>query len=289
MAAEITQAPPDGGEFPVELAEKRARWRPGYTVVVLRIAVIGLLIGLWQIMSGPILPQYAVSQPSQVAVALWDLLTSSSGWSDIRTTAFEVVVGFILGVALGTALALVLGSVPLAGRVFEPLIAAVNGIPKIALAPLFLLFFGIGDWSKIAIAVTSVSFVMFYNLYIGLRLVEPRLVESVRIMGGRSRHVLTYVTVPSLAAPFFAGLKSGAPLAILGVIAGEFIAAFNGVGHLLFTDANDLDAAGTFAGLIILVAMSLLINGILTWLDNAALQRLGLAARAQTPGRRPRR
>lgn len=289
MATEMTQALPDGAELPAELTGKRQRWRPGHTVVVLRIAVVGVLIGLWQIMSGPVLPQYAVSQPSQVAVALGDLLTSSAGWSDIRTTAFEIALGFIFGVALGTALALVLGSVPLAGRVFEPLIAAVNGIPKIALAPLFLLFFGIGDWSKIAIAVTSVSFVMFYNLYIGLRLVEPKLVEGVRIMGGRGRHVLAYVTIPSLAAPFFAGLKAGAPLAILGVIAGEFIGSFNGVGHLLYTDANDLDAAGTFAGLIILVAMALIMNGILTWLDNAALRRLGLAARARTPGRRARR
>ena len=109
MAAEITQALPDGADLPVELTEKRHRWREGHTVVALRIAVVGVLIGLWQLMSGPVLPQYAVSQPSQVAVALWDLITSSAGWSDIRTTAFEIVLGFILGVALGTALALVLG------------------------------------------------------------------------------------------------------------------------------------------------------------------------------------
>lgn len=254
-------------------------WRGTALVAGLRLAVIAVTLVLWQVMSGPVLPEYAVSKPTDVSHALWKLLGSSTGWTDIKTTAFEIVAGFGIGVAIGTVLGLVLGSVPLAGRVFEPLIAAVNGIPKIALAPLFLLFFGIGPMSKITIAAAGVAFVVFYNVYLGLRLRERELVEIVQVMGGRRHHVLSYVTLPTLAAPFFAALKTGGPLAILGVIGGEFIASTDGIGHELFTAATNLDAPTEFAGLIILVAMTLILNGILTGLDTLALKRLGLGDR----------
>jgi NitT/TauT family transport system permease protein len=254
------------------------------SVVALRLAVIALCLVLWQVMSGPVVPEYAVSKPTQVWDALRTLLGSSVGWIDIRTTSFEVAVGFGVGVAVGTVLGLVLGSFPLAGRVMEPLVAAVNGVPKIALAPLFVLFFGIGSWSKIYIAATGVAFVVFYNIYLGLRLRERELVEIIEVMGGRRHHVLSYVTIPTLAAPFFAALKAGGPLAILGVIGGEFIASSEGVGHELFTAAMNLDAASEFAGLIVLMAITLILNGVLTQLDNFALKRLGLATRR--PSRR---
>lgn len=273
-------------EVPVAAGRRNSRWRGTVTVVVLRLAVIALCLVLWQVMSGPVIPEYAVSRPTDVFDALRKLLGSSSGWTDIKTTSFEVVIGFGIGVVIGTVMGLVLGSFPLAGRVMEPLVAAVNGVPKIALAPLFVLFFGIGSWSKIYIAATGVAFVVFYNLYLGLRLRERELVEIIQVMGGRKHHVLSYVTIPTLAAPFFAALKTGGPLAILGVIGGEFIASSEGVGHELFTSAMNLDAATEFAGLIVLMAITLILNGLLTQLDKFALKHLGLATRRPS-GQRP--
>ncbi|MFZ3555151.1 ABC transporter permease [Streptomyces sp. BH055] len=259
------------------------RWRGTPTVIALRILVIVVALALWQVMSGPVLPEYAVSKPTDVFDALTGMLGSASGWTNIRVTAVEVLAGFGLGVAAGTVMGLVLGSFPLLGRVLEPLVAALNGIPKIALAPLFLLFFGIGSWSKITIAMTGVAFVVFYNIYLGLRQRERELVEVVQVMGGRRHHVLGYVTIPTLAAPFFAALKTGGPLAILGVIGGEFIASSEGVGHELFTSAQNLDAPNEFAGLIVLVALTLALNGVLSALDTYALKCLGLAPRRNRP------
>ncbi|MFJ8951337.1 ABC transporter permease [Streptomyces sp. NPDC102381] len=259
------------------------RWGGIGTVIVLRVLVIVAALALWQLMSGPVVPEYAVSKPTAVAQSLADMLGSAAGWTDIKVTTVEVLAGFGLGVAIGTVMGLVLGSFPLLGRVLEPLVAAINGIPKIALAPLFLLFFGIGSWSKITIAMTGVAFVVFYNIYLGLRMRERELVEVVQVMGGQRHHVLGYVTIPTLAAPFFAALKTGGPLAILGVIGGEFIASTEGVGHELFTAAQNLDAAAEFAGLIVLVVLTLLLNGVLTALDTYALKTLGLAARRR-PG-----
>ncbi|MEV4285838.1 ABC transporter permease [Nonomuraea bangladeshensis] len=267
----------------VVITERKTDWRQSQVVLVLlRVVVIAVALGLWQVLSGPVLPEYAVSKPSEVAGALGDMLGSASGWNDIRATVIEVAAGFGLGVLLGAVVGLVLGSFPLLGRVLEPLIAAFNGIPKIALAPLFLLFFGIGAWSKITIAMIGPAFVMFYNVYLGLRLRERELVEIVQVMGGRRHHLLVYVTIPTLAAPFFAALKTGGPLAILGVIGAEFIASTEGIGHGLFTSAMNLDAATEFAGLMVLITMTLILNGTLTWLDKLALRRLGL-----TPRRRP--
>jgi len=278
----LTEKAGNGLEAPPSARRTRARWSErGLTVIGLRIVVVLVVIGCWQFASGRLLPDYAISSPTEVVTALRQYLGSSSGWLDIETTGEEIIVGFALGVLLGTVMGLVLGSFRLAGQVLEPLIAAVNGIPKIALAPLFLLFFGIGEWSKIAIATTGVSFVVFYNLYLGLRLRERELVEIVQVMGGRRHHVLSYVTLPTLASPFFAALKTGGPFAILGVIGGEFIASSQGVGHELFTAAENLDAASEFAGLIVLVVMTLILNGLLTSLDKFVLKHLGLAARTR--------
>jgi NitT/TauT family transport system permease protein len=278
----MTEKAGNGLEAPAAAGRVRARRRSrGLLVIGLRLVVVVLVIGFWQLASGRLLPDYAISSPTEVVTALRQYLGSSAGWLDIQTTGEEVVLGFGLGVALGTVMGLVLGSFRLAGQVLEPLIAAVNGIPKIALAPLFLLFFGIGQWSKITIAMTGVSFVVFYNIYLGLRLRERELVEIVQVMGGRRHHVLSYVTIPTLASPFFAALKTGGPLAILGVIGGEFIASSQGVGHELFTAAENLDAASEFAGLIVLVAMTLILNGVLSWLDRFVLKQLGLAPRSR--------
>ncbi|HEY3868791.1 MAG TPA: ABC transporter permease [Actinocrinis sp.] len=260
------------------------RWNATGSVVAMRVVVIAACVGLWQLASGRLVPDYAISNPGEVSKALWRVISSAQGWTDIQTTASEVVTGFAIGVGLGLAVGLILGSLALAGRVLEPLVAAVNGIPKIALAPLFLLFFGIGQWSKIWIAATGVAFVVFYNVYLGLRLRERELVEIVQVMGGKRRHVLSFVTLPSLAAPFVAALKTSGPFAILGVIGGEFVASINGVGHELFTASTNLDAPDEFAYLIILVAMTLVLNGVLSFLDGFAQRRLGLA-----PRRAPRR
>lgn len=246
-------------------------------VLLLQAGVVVLCLVLWQVLSGPVLPNYAVSNPKDIADSLGSLLGSSAGWSDIRTTAVEILLGFLVGVAIGTVGAIVLGSIRLAGQVLEPLVAALNGIPKVALAPLFLIFFGIGETSKIAIAATMVAFVVFYNVYYGMRTVRTELAQLVTLMGGRHIDTLRYVTLPSLVTPFFAGLKAGGPLAIIGVVIGEFLASFNGVGHLLFVDGNDLNSAGVFSGIVILVVIALILNGLLSLLDGLVSRMLGLS------------
>lgn len=244
---------------------------------VYRVILVAVVIGVWQVSSGTsALPTYAVSSPRDIAVTLWQFLHTSAGWADIQTTSTEIVEGFLAGVIIGAIVALLLGGTRVVGQVLEPFVAALNSIPKIALAPLFLLFFGIGELSKVAIAATMVAFIVFYNMYYGMRTVSRELENIVKLMGGKRWDLLRYVTLPSLVSPFFSGLKAGAPLAVIGVIIGEFLASFNGIGHVLLVDGNDLDASGVFAGIVILVVISLVINGLLTALDSFVSHRLGL-------------
>ena len=246
----------------------------GWSIPLMRAGVIVVSLFLWQFASGLLLPDYIISNPVSVAQRTMATLSTAAGWLDIWTTTIEVVLGFVLGILCGVVGGLFFGTFRTAGLVFEPLIAAVNGIPKIALAPLFLIFFGLGIWSKVAIAVMSVAFVMFYNIYLGMRMIPADLADIVRVMGGDRRHVFIYVVGPALIPPFLAGLKAGGPLAMLGVIAGEFVASYEGIGHALAQSAASFDAAGAFSGLVVLVAMALAINALLGGLERVLMRRL---------------
>lgn len=227
---------------------------------VLRVAVFAVILGLWQLAGGRWVPDYISSSPSQVAVTLWHLVAGDTPglWGDITTTAEELLVGYALGLVGGVAVGLLLGYWRAGAVVFNPLIAAINGIPKIALAPLFLIWFGIGIDSKVAIASMSVFFVMFYNCYMGVVTMQQELVNVLRVMGANRWTVIRRVTLPQITVPLLAGMKASVPFAMIGVIVGEFIAAQRGVGYLIDTATQNFDSATVFAGIVVLMIMMII-------------------------------
>ena len=192
-------------------------------------------------------------------------------WTDIWVTAQELLLGYAIGVVFGVLVGILMGSVKFLSGVFEPIIAGINGIPKIALAPLFLLWFGLGIWSKVAQASMIVFFVMYYNVYMGMLGVSPMLVKLFQVMGAKRGYVARKVVLPSLTIPIFAGLKACVPFAMIGVIVGEFIASDQGVGYYVLQATQQFDAAGLFSGIIIMVAMVLVGMRIVTFFQNRAL------------------
>jgi NitT/TauT family transport system permease protein len=235
-----------------------------------------IFIGLWQLLSGRVIPNYAISDPRDVWDRVVTSLTTESGWADIGVTAKELVIGFAMGIGVGTILGIVLGTVRVLGAIVEPFISVINMIPKIALAPVFILVLGIGTWTDAVIASLMVSIILFYNLFEGMRDINRDLVTAVRLAGGRRVDVLKYVTAPSLVTPFFAGIKAAAPFAILGVIVGEFVASYNGLGHVLSATSTNLDAAGVYDSVILLIALGLAINGVLSLVYRLVTRRLGM-------------
>lgn len=245
-----------GGEAPSPSGRKGLGWG----TQVLRLVVFALILGLWQLASGRWLPNYMISSPSQVAAQLWDLMSGRAPglWKDVEVTAEELLLGYALGVVSGVAVGLLLGYWRTGAAIFNPLITAINGIPKIALAPLFLIWFGIGVDSKVAIASMTVFFVMFYNSYMGVATMPQELVNVLRVMGASRWVVIRKVTLPQISVPLLAGMKASVPFAMIGVIVGEFIAAQQGVGYLIDTATQNFESATVFAGIVVLMVMMLI-------------------------------
>ncbi|HEY1820967.1 MAG TPA: ABC transporter permease [Trebonia sp.] len=248
------------GAFDGQVASPRAARGIGWGTQLLRILVFAVILGLWQLAGGRWLPYYLISSPSEVAKTLWDLVSGSSPglWADVETTAEELVIGYAIGVVFGIAAGVLLGYWRVGAAIFNPLITAINGIPKIALAPLFLIWFGIGIDSKVAIASMSVFFVMFYNTYMGVSTMPQELVNVLRVFGASRWTVIRKVTLPQITVPLLAGMKASVPFAMIGVIVGEFIAAERGLGYLIDTATQDFASATVFAGIVVLMVMMII-------------------------------
>lgn len=237
-----------------------------------RIALILAILGLWQFADDRLIPDFVISSPVHVASQLAEDLQSGTIWNDIAVTTEELVMGYGLGAILGILFGLLLGLNRMARGIFEPVLSAVNAIPKVALAPLFLIAMGLGPGSKVAIAAMMVALLMFYNTLGGM-LVAPRpLIDVLRVIGAGRATIVRKIMLPFLTTYIIAGMKSSVPLAIVGVIVGEFIGANAGVGFYIRQTTDLFDSAGLFSGVCILVAMSLLGNWLVQLLERRLLR-----------------
>ena len=237
-----------------------------------RVAIVAAFLALWQYADNRWLPDFIISSPVSVGNRLVELFATGQVFHHVSISLQELVVGYVLGVSLGIAVGVVLGLWPAAGALFEPIIAAINGIPKIALAPLFLIWLGIGITSKVAIASMSVFFVLFYNTYLGMRTVPTNLVDALRLMGASRLTIVRKVVLPSLASPVLAGLRAGIPFAMIGVVVGEMVAADEGVGYYIRNATEMYDSAGVFAGIVILMVIILVAGAALSVLERRAMR-----------------
>jgi NitT/TauT family transport system permease protein len=258
--AESQPLPAAGTADIVEPAPRQRRGREAWIVVGGRIVVVAALIGLWQLCSGRVAPDYVISNPVDVSKAFWEYVSSSAGWVDIRTTLSEVGLGYLFGQVGGFVLGIVLGTSRLVGRIMEPLIAAAYGIPHVALAPLFIIFLGIGIWSKVTIGATIVFFVMYYNVYTGLQSINQELMSLVRLYGAGPISLIRHVVIPDMMPAILSALSAGIPFALIGAIVGEFVSATSGIGNYIVAATNAFDAAQTFAGIIVLAIIVLTAN-----------------------------
>ena len=241
-------------------------------LIVGRILLVVALLALWQFLDGRVLPDFVISSPTQVAARLAHDVQSSIIWHDIAVTSEEWVIGYALGAVLGISLGLLLGLNRLVRGVFEPVLSTINAIPKVALAPLFLVAMGLGPESKVAIAAMMVTLLMFYNTLGGVLTAPRPLIDVLRVMGAGRGVILRKVLLPFLSTYIVAGLKSSVPLALVGVIVGEFIGADAGVGFYIRQATSLFDAAGLFSGVCILIALTLVGNGLVQLLEKRLLR-----------------
>lgn len=213
---------------------------------------VALLI-FWQWASGRLIKEIYVSKPTAVVERLYELFVSGEIYPHLWVTGQELVLGYVIGVAGGVFGGYALGRSPRLARIFEPYVMAFYGIPKIALAPLFIIWFGIGIGSKVALASIMVFFLVFYNVFAGVRSVDRELVNLTLVMGANQRQLTYHVFLPA-AAPFvMLGMRLAIPYSVIGVIVGEFTSSIQGLGLFIHEASSTYDPAGVFAGIVILL------------------------------------
>lgn len=222
---------------------------------------LGILIAvLWQWISGSLVDDFFISNPVAVGKRLLGWLRDGSIFVHVWATVYATIVGFALGALAGVVLGVWLGVSRFAGRLLNPYLWALNALPKVALAPLFVLWFGIGIESKIALAAVLVTFLVFLNTFAGVREVDRDLIDCARLMRATRLQVLSKIVIPSAASWVFAGLKTAVPYALIGVVLGEMIASNRGLGYLVQFSGAQFDTAGVFAVLAVIAALAMLLN-----------------------------
>ena len=252
------------------------------SILAAQVALFVIVFGGWQLFTSlKIVDPFFFGQPSGIVHQAWAWVKNGTGfgsiWLQIWTTMEEAVFGFLIGVTSGVVAGLLLGQVRFLAEVFSPYIKAVNALPRIVLGTLFIIILGLGMSSKVVLAAFLVFFVVFFNAFQGVREVDANLINNVRILGASRMQVIRNVVIPSAMTWIIASLHVAFGFAIIGAIVGEVLGAQHGLGVLITDSGNNFNADGVFAGMIIIGAIALVAE----WLISLLEKRL-LAWRPQT-------
>ena len=223
--------------------------------------IFGLvLLIFWELSSGRLIDPFWVSSPSKVFLYLYEVFTDGSIFGHLGITLYETFAGSFIGSIFGISLGFALGRREVLAQILDPYVVAFNGIPRIALAPLFIIWFGIGPTSKVILVVSVVFFLTFFNTYAGVKGVDAELKNILRIMGATERQILMKVTLPAIVPWITTGLKISLPYAIVAAVVGEFIAASKGLGYLINYNTSLFSTTGALGGILILALVVVICN-----------------------------
>ena len=222
-------------------------------VAVGRAVLIAAALGLWGYASGTWVDAQSVSDPTSVLHALIGLISSGRLWPELLQTVTEVFSGYFFGALAGALLAFGFALMPNAERVFRPFLLALYSIPKVALAPLIVMWFGLGIAPKIILAGMFVFFIVFMNAVTGVQSVNRHFVNIMRVMGATRFAIMRKIVLPTMIPFLLLGLRISIPEAMTGAVIGEFIASSRGLGYLVYSASNEMNMAVAFAALVVLV------------------------------------
>jgi sulfonate transport system permease protein len=248
------------------------RPKGSHSIWIWRLLVGAALLIFWEWAAGTLIREAYLAKPTSVMWRLYELFATATIWVHIRVTLTEVVIGYVMGSFLGLAVGFLLGSSRFLAVVFEPYVMAFYGIPRIALAPIFIIVLGIGIWSKVAIVFIQVFFMLFINAYAGVREINQEYLQLARIMGAKGGLILRKIVIPSTMPFIMLGLRSAVPYAVVGAVVGEFIAASKGLGYFINYAGSTFDSAGAFAGIFILLGFIMAANGLMQWLERTVIK-----------------
>lgn len=275
MSPEVISTPvvdtvkvPDRAQSRAQAARRRK-----LVVNAARAVLLVAVLGLWEALSrAGVIDPFNFSMPSQI----WDQITTwvmhgtaqGSLGEQIWYTLQEALFGWLIGVVAGVVFGIALGRIAFLADVLGPYVKVLNSIPRIVLAPIFVIWFGLGPASKIASAVVLVFFPVFFNAFQGAREVDRNLVANARILGAGDRRVTLQVVIPSATSWIFTSLHVSFGFALIGAIVGEYIGATKGIGLLVAQSQGTFNAAGVYAAMVILAVVALVAEGLLTFAEH---------------------
>jgi NitT/TauT family transport system permease protein len=244
----------------------------------LRFWQVLLLVGVfvaWHVLTVPgILPAFYFGDPNRAAFLfgeplkvfgrIWQWFWGGDIYRHLWVTLVETLLAFAIGTILGIAIGIWLALAPVASALFDPYIKAINAMPRVILAPIFFVWFGLGIASKVALGVTLVFFIVFFNVYQGVKEVSPVVLANARMLGASPRQLLRYVYLPSAMSWVFASLHNSVGLAFVGAVVGEYLGSSEGVGYLILQAEGVFDINTVFAGILVLTGFALVLDWIVT-------------------------
>ncbi|HTN72775.1 MAG TPA: ABC transporter permease [Methylomirabilota bacterium] len=246
--------------------------RHGFGVTVCRFAIIGGFLLLWEIASGRWIEPFLISSPSRILSSLITGFREGDLIQHTWVTFQEIAIGFPIGAISGIALGYWFGRSGLLAEIFEPIIIALNGIPRTAVAPLFIVWLGIGLWSKVGVVFLLTFFLNFFNTYTGMRQMDHEYIDLASLMGVRGWKLSFKVIFPAISPYVFTGIRTSIPFAVIGAIVGEFVASTEGLGFFIRMSAGIFKTADVFVGIIVLMIMVIIMDKIAEMIEKRALR-----------------
>jgi NitT/TauT family transport system permease protein len=214
--------------------------------------------------------EFFFSTPTAVARQIWAWFAEGSIWRHLWITLLEAALAFAIGSLGGIVIGFWFARRQMLAAVFDPYVKAANALPRVVLAPIFTLWFGLGIWSKVALGVTLVFFIVFFNVYQGVKEVNTTVLSNARMLGMNERQLLRHVYLPSALSWMFSSLHTSVGFAVVGAVVGEYLGSAGGLGYLIQQAEGVFDVAGVFAGMTVLAAFVLVID----WMVTLAERRL---------------
>ena len=256
-------------------------------LLTLQILVAVVAIGGWYVFSTypifgiTLLPPFFFSNPVDVGKQIYVWFATGVIWKHLWVTLIESILAFVIGSIGGILVGFWFARQPRTAAVFDPYVKMVNSLPRVVLAPIFTLWLGLGIWSKVALGVTLVFFIVFFNVYQGVKEVSPTVLANARMLGMNERQLMRHVYWPSALSWMFSSLHTSVGFAVVGAVVGEYLGAAAGLGYLIQQADGVFDAGGVFAGMFVLAAFVILIDTIVTLIERRLLVWRPLATDAR--------
>lgn len=247
------------------------------TLLFLQILVAVVAIAIWYVLSTYrvfgtlLLPPFFFSNPVDVAKQIAAWFISGIIWKHLGITLLESVLAFVIGSIGGILVGFWFARQPRTAAVFDPYVKMVNSLPRVVLAPIFVLWLGLGIWSKVALGVTLVFFIVFFNVYQGVKEVSQTVLANARMLGMNERQLMRHVYWPSALSWMFSSLHTSVGFAVVGAVVGEYLGSAAGLGYLIQQADGVFDVAGVFAGMFVLAAFVIIIDIIVSTVEKRLL------------------